>query len=189
VKTPGHDPRNILLSVADHILLYDRQAQDAAHPTAHAAAAQHTNLADLNLGAPIAATTTANPTGTTAVKPIEEARDIKEDGYRVEEAPRENVVPAAQPASTTPVTEAVKETESKPVAPAPVVAATSTPVTAAVDNNAEKITATEKPAQAAQTAPAGVTSTGKNTTAAAAAPKKKKAGLFAACCGKGDHIE
>ncbi|KAJ9119593.1 hypothetical protein QFC22_003302 [Naganishia vaughanmartiniae] len=157
------------------------QAQDAAHPTAHAAAAQHNNLADLNLGAPIAAGTTGTAAGATAIKPIEEARDIKADGYQVDETRKETVVAPAQPASTTPVTEAVKETES------PAVAAASTPVAAPVDSNAEKITATEKPAQAPQTAPAGVTSTGKNTTAAV--PKKKKAGLFAACCGKGDHIE
>ncbi|KAJ9094446.1 hypothetical protein QFC21_005985 [Naganishia friedmannii] len=178
-------------SFASHVATFVRgkhaQAQDAAHPTAHAAAAQHTNLADLNLGAPIGAATTVQPAGTTAFKPIEEARDIKEDGYRVDEAPKETVVSAAEPAFTTPVTEAVKETE-KPVASTPVVAATSTPAAAVPASNAEKITATEKPAQAAQTAPAGVTSTGKNTTATTA-PKKKKAGLFAACCGKGDHIE
>lgn len=69
---------------------------------------------------------------------------------------------------------------ASPAAPvAPVAAAAPT------NGNTEKIVATEKPAQATQTAAAGAVSTGKNTTA----PKKKKGGLFASCCGKGDHIE
>ncbi|KAJ9104258.1 hypothetical protein QFC19_004075 [Naganishia cerealis] len=177
-------------SFADHVSTFVRgkhaRAQDAAHPTAHAAAA-HTNLADLNLGAPIGSTTATDgtATGTTAIKPVEEAKDIKEEGYQVDETPAETVVAAAEPSSVAPV-EAVKETESKPVVPATAAPAVTTSAAAATDNqNAENITATEKPAQAAQTAPAGATTTGKNTTA----PKKKKGGLFAACCGKGDHIE
>lgn len=125
----------------------------------------------------------------TDIKPVEQARDVQEDGYKVEETPvGANSGVTGEAVSSTPSD--VKETEVKPAVPVATPAAsvaTPAPVVAAAPANGttEKIAATEKPAQATQTAPAGAVSTGKNTTA----PKKKKGGLFAACCGKGDHIE
>lgn len=189
-----------LLSQANRAIIPHRRARDAAHPTAHVAAAQ-TDLAALNLGAPIAATTTGPSSDATAVKPLEQARDVQEGGYQVEETPAIGTSGVAAGAVSSSPSEAVKETETvnketdvksavpasdvKPAVPASTAApvAESTPVVA--NGTAEKITATEKPAQTTQTAAAGATTTGKNTTA----PKKKKGGLFAACCGKGNHIE
>jgi hypothetical protein len=129
----------------------------------------------LNLGAPITSKTTQPTSDVTAVNAVEPTKDIQENGYQVDEAPAETraaPVVAASPVVPT------KETEVAPAQPA--VSATTAPVAAK-----EKITATEKPAQAPATVPAALASTSK----AAAAPKKKKGGLFAACCGKGDHIE
>lgn len=160
-----------------------RRARDAAHPTAHTAAAE-TDLAALNLGAPIGSTTTGPKSDVTAVNAIESTRDVQETGYQVEETPvtgNGGAVPAATTSIPTKETEVKSAQPVAPVASTPVAPATSAPVAA----TAEKITATEKPAEAAQTVPAAAASTSKTTTA----PKKKKGGLFAACCGKSDHIE
>ncbi|KAI5449089.1 hypothetical protein NCC49_005316 [Naganishia albida] len=180
-------------SFAEFVSTYVRgkhaRARDAAHPTQHVAAASTvatTDLAALNLGAPIGGTATGTTSGATAVKPIEEARDVQEGGYKVDEAPVAATSDATREAvSSTPSD--VKETEVKPAVPAAATPAPAPATTAETPANGttEKIVATEKPAQTTQTAAAGAVSTGKNTTA----PKKKKGGLFASCCGKGDHIE
>ncbi|GHJ86822.1 hypothetical protein NliqN6_3224 [Naganishia liquefaciens] len=161
---------------AEHVSTFVRgkhaQARDAAHPTANVTAAK-TDLAALNLGAPIGTTTAAPASDATAVKPVEPTRDVQEGGYQVEETPVKSAAsPAAVPVAASTASAPTKETETRAAEPA-----TAAP--------AEKITATEKPANAPQTVPAAAATTSKPTTA----PKKKKGGLFASCCGKSDHIE